>query len=715
MSFPEPLSIKVYADLRSSETVLRGVYAGLGWVRKTSASVGTNATTIEFWVKSKYYGSQVMFRYEYSATVLMQINSYQSLTYGPSMAFHYNTNIKYFYGVNVVDGSLHHVAISIDHSTGECSLYIDGKLRSTHTFTSDLGLTSGGEINLMSDYNAGITTGWLDGEMADFRWWNDIRTESEILHEKNFRLAGNESDLNIYYKMDDNSGTLVDSCGSQDATLANLIWMSDEFPFFTELTDDIEPSTFAWTRALGAELDTVDFTIDTWAGDEINKWDELVIEVDDERIFGGFITQLEKSEGSDLTVKYHIGASDYGVVFSHILLTADYTGASDYEIISDIVKDNCPWIGIDNVQDILTHSETFRVNLKFAREIIDKLAELGRAEWYVDQYADLYYFLSETAEMDFDLSDDPDYSDTFPFYGLVIHEGGGEICNRMEVKGGTYLSGDEYMYIAGTGKSPKAIMPFRMRAATTESEVLVWRNDGTEGTPNWIAMDVLAGNLDTLSDANDVLYFFQEKVLEQQSNWPNLPNAIKVYGRYEIPLRSRVRDYESYYFYGRWFDDYIVDKNIKDKTTARLAGLAELAKRSFGKETITLYTRVHNLIPGRKINLVSTLFGIDDEFIIQRVYGNMRKRGYVVYTISLGLWNDDLINLIIELYSRRKHTADWIDNEVLDEVLDIQDDVELDSETHTVSARNPSTSAYKWRSTPLDTDYWEWGYAKWIT
>jgi signal transduction histidine kinase len=52
-------------------------------------------------------------------------------------------------------------------------------------------------------------------------------------------------------------------------------------------------------------------------------------------------------------------------------------------------------------------------------------------------------------------------------------------------------------------------------------------------------MTVLVGYLETIESTDDVLYYYQEKVIEQTDNWPALANAVKLTGRYEYPVRIR--------------------------------------------------------------------------------------------------------------------------------------------------------------------------------
>ena len=67
-------------------------------------------------------------------------------------------------------------------------------------------------------------TGYLAGIIDDVRFWNDVRTETEIKENMHKELVGNETDLRAYYKMNSGTGTSLtdNSTNSNTGTLTNM-------------------------------------------------------------------------------------------------------------------------------------------------------------------------------------------------------------------------------------------------------------------------------------------------------------------------------------------------------------------------------------------------------------------------------------------------------------------------------------------------------------
>ncbi|HUT58795.1 MAG TPA: hypothetical protein VNA25_13190, partial [Phycisphaerae bacterium] len=147
----------------------------------------------------------------------------------------------------------------------------------------------------------------------------------------------------------------------------------------------------------------------------------------DTRHFAGYIHEVtERQVASKL--HYHVECVDYSWDLEHPedLINTTYTAQDDSAIIAAMMAACCPDI------EASTHVETVYAgipNLEFKyatpREILDKLAAMAGAYWYVDygpgpgaQIAYLHYFDAATNDAPFDLSDTPDDVTTFGFEKL---------------------------------------------------------------------------------------------------------------------------------------------------------------------------------------------------------------------------------------------------------------------------------------------------------
>lgn len=141
-------------------------------------------------------------------------------------------------GVTVMSTSTaYHVAVAWD--TSEAKLYINGTLDATSSSWGTL-TGAGDDLAIGKEILAAAGGRYFDGLIDDVRIWNTKRTATEINNNKSIVLAGNESGLLSYWKLD-NNGTDSTS-GGRDLTAQNgatysttnlfpgLIDGSDTFP-----------------------------------------------------------------------------------------------------------------------------------------------------------------------------------------------------------------------------------------------------------------------------------------------------------------------------------------------------------------------------------------------------------------------------------------------------------------------------------------------------
>ena len=121
-------------------------------------------------------------------------------------------------------GKWYHFAVVCN--TSSIKVYVNGNLEANQSISiSGFGTDGNG-------YNAHIggkimnhpPTGYLAGIIDDVRFWNDVRTEAEIIENMHKDLAGDEADLRAYYKMSNGTGTSLtdNSSNSNTGTLTNM-------------------------------------------------------------------------------------------------------------------------------------------------------------------------------------------------------------------------------------------------------------------------------------------------------------------------------------------------------------------------------------------------------------------------------------------------------------------------------------------------------------
>nr|MBX2822504.1 LamG domain-containing protein [Rhodothermaceae bacterium] len=122
---------------------------------------------------------------------------------------------------NLNDDTWHHVAIVHDGTAKSMTIYIDGVLDSSSTYTS-LGSTKT-TVNDLYFASRGLTGNNFGGQMDDVRIWNVARSQEQIANTRYSLLTGAESGLVGYWPFNEGSGnTVTDLTGGSNGTLTNM-------------------------------------------------------------------------------------------------------------------------------------------------------------------------------------------------------------------------------------------------------------------------------------------------------------------------------------------------------------------------------------------------------------------------------------------------------------------------------------------------------------
>ena len=181
------------------------------------------------------------------------------------------TNNMYSVGT-VNDGSWHHIAVVYDGT--DKKIYIDGSLDATSanahsgnnlgTGTTRYGIL--GDGSEASAFNGSKNSIYYDGEMDEIRIWNIARTQTQINDNKNVCLVGNETGLEVYYRMSDESGsTITDFAGSNNATIYGATWINTGQSFSCSSCGESDRK--AITATVNSIVDSVT-TVVSWPGDQ---------------------------------------------------------------------------------------------------------------------------------------------------------------------------------------------------------------------------------------------------------------------------------------------------------------------------------------------------------------------------------------------------------------------------------------------------------------
>ncbi|NET60693.1 MAG: LamG domain-containing protein, partial [Symploca sp. SIO2E6] len=179
--------------------------------------------TIEFWAKRQTAGKWgvIVSQGEQEKNHCLHIGFRKSDVF--TLAFYgddLNTG-KY------TDSDWHHWSCVYNHERQQQIIYCDGQLEACHQPANYQGT---GNVYIGSLKG---TSYFFEGQLADLRIWQGVRTPQEIQDAMNCRLTGNESGLLAYWLLDEGEGTTIkDQTGNgNDGVIAGAVWERVEVPF----------------------------------------------------------------------------------------------------------------------------------------------------------------------------------------------------------------------------------------------------------------------------------------------------------------------------------------------------------------------------------------------------------------------------------------------------------------------------------------------------
>lgn len=416
-----------------------------------------------------------------------------------------------------------------------------------------------------------------------------------------------------------------------------------------------------------------------------------------EYLFSGTIQSIELTQAGHGEVVATLLCVDHTVELDKALIRRTYENMTDKEIIEDIVERFAPGAGFTTNQ--VEEGPTIdKITFKYVQpsKAIEKIAKLTGRYWYIDYNRNIVY-REKTSFTNYELD-----SNTNNYKNLKIKKDLSQIKNRVYVRGGQKLSDFTDYETVGNGVSRRFVLPDK------PSDVTVYVND--------VQKTVGVKNIDT--SGYDYYLNFQEKYIEQDSNASVLTSSdeLKITYKYYIPILVAIEDTDSINEYGvREFA--IFDKTIETTQSARDRATAELIDYAdkLIEGSFTLKNWGSRVASGRKFTIDLPEYGIDDEYVVQKVQhrsmggGNYETTVHIASAKTVGI-----INFLISMLENNKNQLEISDDEVLDELLTLQDSLQTDSILDSLVVDSFSTTFVWWddvlgeNNNKLRWDFGQW-------
>jgi len=470
-------------------------------------------------------------------------------------------------------------------------------------------------------------------------------------------------------------------------------------------TADILNRTLKIEDVVNDKVNTCRFKLQNLSGTGIPSTDdEISITLDNgTKLFAGYVVKIDlDSILNDGAVVATISCADYTRLLDSNLVHKTYEDMTDKEVIESIIDTYCFGLGIttNNVLEGITISK-IKFNYLQPSECFRKIAESTGRNWFIDYDKDIHYFPLTTSVAPFNID-----SDSNEFFDLNISKDASQLKNRVYVRGGTKLS-DYTDYIeAGDGEKTQFVLPDKPHNVT----MYVDRGAG------YVEESVGIKNIDT--SGYKWYLNFQEKYIEQDSGEDVLESTdkLKLNYKYNIPILVAIEDKDSILEHGQK-EFAIFDKSIETTNAARDRASAELVDYAENIIEGSFQTYEAGFISGQYININLSDYGINDDYIVQKVVADAFGSGHYSYTIYVASAKTiGIIKFLIQLLETNKNLIELDEDEVIDELMSISDNLLSDSlyDALTIDSSGPY---FTWCTDSLDDepitrirwDLFQWG------
>lgn len=436
---------------------------------------------------------------------------------------------------------------------------------------------------------------------------------------------------------------------------------------------DLEESSFRIDSILGQTIDTAKMKIyDKNANIPMPEQADVVITRTDTgaRIFGGLSSiPIGRAEGAsrwwDLSCQDYTVLLDTNVVHNSFPSGFTYDGLSgDQAIIAhlfelDVVTLGAAWNLTDNLFEIearthvgqaLSGMAAMYFNYVTLREAMTTIANYTGWNFHVDYNKHLHYYYREDVPAPYGLSSSPNGVTTIGYKGLTWKRDGTSIRNLFLMFGANLFSSEQTYILASNGSKTTLTLGIAdigrnvlLQPPPGESNILVDKNTGTDGTPVWTALTVGTDGFDLLTE-KDCLFNATQQTLQFAVAPPNLTNSVRIRAVFILGAGQMDADNDSISKYKRTFARRLTASDA-NSATAMAAKLSNYKQQfSFGLETSTLkvdstdFPGTDRFEVGQWVPLYNAVLGINKSYLIHRVSTFIRGGTLLGYELELRNW-----------------------------------------------------------------------------
>jgi hypothetical protein len=396
----------------------------------------------------------------------------------------------------------------------------------------------------------------------------------------------------------------------------------------------------------------------------VRNGEVVIFDSNGDRVYGGYAVKF--SDQTDRTTIYtKIECHDYWQALDRVLITEVFTGVTDLEIITALLKKHAPWVDRSLIPTRKTafffslrryRNETL---LKALQSIIDIT---GYTAWIDNNKRFHYVAPTENSSAPFGLSNTPNFRTTMQFGVDSYEQDDTAAINRVYFHGGKRPSEDfeQDLSTQANGRNDTFVLAYYPRIAS-DGKIHVYVN-GTElqlgyspGAEDQNKLIREGGTAEVLVNPDALTLTFNTP--------PAAGSTVSCVYRYQLPLVLVVTDEKSRRYYGQYLDGSLSNDTVFDPQIAIQRARVLLYEQAYGLVSLKVRCWRAGLRAGQIIRVDHSIRGIHGSFLIQSVDTKPLGGGVFEYTLQLGSWNWDLADVVMMLMARTQPTDEATEEE----------------------------------------------------
>lgn len=421
--------------------------------------------------------------------------------------------------------------------------------------------------------------------------------------------------------------------------------------------DDIVQDSIRYSKKLSKSPATLRFSILT--NESLpTVGQSITVTVDGEALFAGTITERTDFTEQGLVTAHNFICMDGYYELDRRLVVKSYQSTTLGDVVTDIITNYTTGFTV-NVPDTTPTVRSVKFNYEQPSQCLQKLANAAGWDWDVDSNNVVSFYEPLSLVAPFEVNDD---DGNIQHRSLRFDRDILELANVVYIRGGEYE--DEIL-------EADAVDKYKANG-TDNTFPLVYRYGNVQVTLNGTLQNVGVDFIDDPSDF-DCLYNFQEKMVRFPDGTLQEDDVVVVFGDAKVPLLIEAQDTESVETYGA--REYIdIDTSITSIEEAELLASSRLDQKRDGSKEGEFRTLETGFKVGQAVTVNSALFGVNEEYKVNRVSAQMYDHENLIYTIEfIKSGETDFIDMLIGLLGREKRNITIADNEVLQRLRKLSD------------------------------------------